>query len=359
MISDILTKREKINLAKKYKEALSGLGEVINNSVTPKKKHSYIYPLRKAGISRQEAKNLGFKFSKHLWKSCTSTNFRNPGGRPAITDTLKNEIAKHLSTQSVSEIAANRLIKQRISGPRNLNEEFRNNDPKTWSKQLEKIEMDLIPVYNRKISIQESYNTFTDSYFDEAIKFSTFKKYMPKEFKKPFRKTDLCEYCEYGRCLKKNIIEFVKENHEEFFSTQDDNDSHIQFKNYIQYFQNIISSSNLSTHLSIQNNDGHSEFEETENSDQDDDDDDDDDEIEEVNLINDIKGSDEDVYIDLNNILSKLRDLKSVEYHRSIAKRQREAYNLMTSDQKFYNKSILIEFDFKQKIKYGIYLQFV
>ena len=69
--------------------------------------------------------------------------------------------------------------------------------------------------------------------------------------------------------------------------------------------------------------------------------------------MNEKKNTDEDIDINESNILAKLNHLQSIEYHRFIAKRQRNIYNLMTSEASYFVNTILIEFDFKQKIKYG------
>ena len=204
MISDILTEEEKRQIAKKYIDALSGLSEPINNIVKPKMKHFYIHHLRKAGLKDSEARKIGFKFSKHLWTSCTYRNYRRPGGRYGISDSLKDQIAEHLASPEVSAIAANRVIKKRIVGPRNLQEPQRYDPKKTWQKNLDPIEMQLKPVFNRIIPVTQAYKNFMSTYdYAEGLSVTTFRKYIPKEIKKPYRYTDICEYCEYGRFKKK------------------------------------------------------------------------------------------------------------------------------------------------------------
>ena len=141
MISDILTEQEKKQISKKYIDALSGLSEPINNIVKPKMKHFYIYHLRRAGLKDSQARKMGFKFSKHLWTSCLNRNFRHPGGRCCISDSLKDQISQHFASQKVSEIAANRVIKKRLEGPRNPQEPERYEPKKTWQENLDPIEM--------------------------------------------------------------------------------------------------------------------------------------------------------------------------------------------------------------------------
>ena len=108
-----------------------------------------------------------------------------------------------MASQEVSEIAANRVIKKRIQGPRNLIEPYRHENKKTWQENLDPIEKELVPVYNRNISINTAYKNFVTSnfQFDKTISLSTFINYIPKQFEKPYRFTDMCEYCEYGRIL--------------------------------------------------------------------------------------------------------------------------------------------------------------
>jgi hypothetical protein len=320
MLDDILTKEEKLSMVKEYKEALIGLSEPINNFVKPKMKHFYINPLRKAGLKGEEAKSLGFKFSKRLWLSCLDSSFRNVGGRHRISEHLQKAIVNHITSQGISEIAANRIIKKRLPGPRNVDEEFRD-QPENWNKSLNEIEKELIPVYNRTVPIKEMFESFKNSNgYDESISLSTFHRYMPKHFKKPMRKTDMCDYCEHARELKLNILKFTQDNHPQFYGTQANNED-IDVENYIQFYKNLKNSSVDSEDSSIDDND-----------------------------------DDDDIRVNKNNILIKLEDLKSIDYHKSVVKRQRHMYNLMSSDKSYFNDSILIEFDFKQKIKYGKFL---
>ena len=344
MISDILTEQEKRQIAKKYIDALSGLSEPINNMIKPKMKHFYIYPLRKAGLKDSEARKIGFKFSKDLWTSCLFRKYRLHGGRYGISDTLKEQISQHLASQEVSEIAANRVIKKRIVGPRNLGEPQRYDPKRTWQENLDPIEMELKPVFNRIIPITEAYKKFMSTYdYAESLSLTTFRKYIPKEFKKPFRYTDMCEYCEYGRCLKINILDYTRNFHAEFFKREEKEDF-INFKNYIEYFQTVSNESEDAT--------GDSEGDSSNDSEGDSD------SINEneIDIVNEKKNTDEDIEINESNILAKLNHLQSIEYHKFIAKRQRNIYNLMTSEQAYLINTILIEFDFKQKIKYGNFL---
>jgi hypothetical protein len=57
--------------------------------------------------------------------------------------------------------------------------------------------------------------------------------------------------------------------------------------------------------------------------------------------------------ITLGNILRQLDVVKQIEFHKMVASHQRDAYNRMTTQISYYNDSILIEMDFKQKIVFG------
>ena len=49
-----------------------------------------------------------------------------------------------------------------------------------------------------------------------------------------------------------------------------------------------------------------------------------------------------------------IKDYQEVEFHRSVARRQRNIYNEQRKDAKLLREKILIEFDFKMKIKVPI-----
>jgi len=53
-------------------------------------------------------------------------------------------------------------------------------------------------------------------------------------------------------------------------------------------------------------------------------------------------------------IISKIKDFQEVEFHRSVAKRQRNSYNEKLSDKELLKKWILIDFDFMEKLIVGI-----
>ena len=61
-----------------YKEALMNFAKLCNKS-KQKAKHQFIYPLRSAGFTLSDTKNLGFKCSGWLWKRCLNQMERDKG----------------------------------------------------------------------------------------------------------------------------------------------------------------------------------------------------------------------------------------------------------------------------------------
>lgn len=137
--------------------------------------------LRLSGFSFKEACSLGFKCSKHLWKYCLSNEPLEKRGRKLLNDDLIESIQQHLDTNSAS--ASNRTV---VSKDKNLNG----------------LKVDL-PVKYRNATLLELYNSFEDK---NELSFSCFCSYISKEFKKPRRFTDLCEYCEKSRSIKKQLV---------------------------------------------------------------------------------------------------------------------------------------------------------
>lgn len=66
-----------------------------------------------------------------------------------------------------------------------------------------------IPVRYRHSTLKEAFLSFP---FKDELSFATFYKYFDKNIKKPHRKSDLCEYCEYGRELTIQIREQAAKN---------------------------------------------------------------------------------------------------------------------------------------------------
>lgn len=53
-------------------------------------------------------------------------------------------------------------------------------------------------------------------------------------------------------------------------------------------------------------------------------------------------------------IISKIKDLQEIEFHRSVAKRQRDYYNEKLLDKELLKKWVLIDFDFMEKLIVGV-----
>ena len=147
-------------------------------------------------------------------------------------------------------------------------------------------------------SLKEAYRSYPNS---KSLCFSTFCKYMEKRYKKPCRLTDMCRYCEYGFLLKKKILEPAIERNYIQNAYDDDEDLkyNINTKSILEFFKNSPEKDESS------------------------------------------------------EILLNLEELLAIQFHRKIAKIQRDAYNKMRKDVILLKDSILIDLDFKQKIVVG------
>lgn len=151
---------------------------------------------------------------------------------------------------------------------------------------------------NNKI---ELYNSFK---FRDQVARSTFYRYVNKSkvFKNPHRLTDMCDYCEKALTLKDEIVKNLKTLKYEFQEFNlDDISKYITKKN-----KEI---------RGIENN-----------------------EEKEV----------------LKNTWNKILNYQTIQFHKSIASSQREAYNSFRKDVEKLRGKILIDVDFKQKIEIGI-----
>ena len=61
-----------------YQTALKNFAKLFNEA-KPKEKHTYLYPIRAAGISYSHSKELGFKSTYKLWNNCLDQSKRNMG----------------------------------------------------------------------------------------------------------------------------------------------------------------------------------------------------------------------------------------------------------------------------------------
>ncbi len=290
MLDDVLTHTEKQNLSLKYIQALRGLSTAVNNTqiVKQKKLHHFIRPLRLAGITMPEINELGFKCGKFLWRTCLNINERNLAGRPRISNDLIDEIKAHM--ESISNIAANRSVVLRT---------YSNRDTRVYYKKKTISKLHVSALY-RQTSINAAFRAFKEQAngLNEQIRerrlklpFSSFYKKIDNRFKKPFKQTDLCNYCQYGHILQKQIKLFMRDHQ--------DYDQEFNTDKMITYLENNRNPADL------------------------------------------IK-------------IEKIQLYKSVEYHKRIAVRQRNSYNLMRLDPTALTGKIMIDFDYKAQILLGL-----
>ena len=202
-----------------------------------------------------------------LRKSCSNSNERNPGGRPTISNTpLQESLNKHM--EDISTIAANRFLKKDKSN-----------------------------AFYRHDTLRACYESFPQK---NQLSFTAFVKNMSRIYKKPHRKSDLCDVCEKGKSLFKDL------EHE-------------------------VSSLNIEE-IHVVNIDG--ELTQTEA------------------FLQNLKGENEHLQ-DYDTALHLISQIKEVQFHRNVAKMQKRAYNQMKSDIDLLKDSILIDLDFKQKIIIG------
>ena len=301
MIKDVLTADELKEISSNYIIALKKISKSVNDKTITKskEKHFYIRSLRESGIHFQEVKELGFKCSTFLWKSSLDNRRRNLGGAPRLPIEITNEIINHM--EDISEIAANRSAKL-------IDYEQRN--PVFLYKKKKHSERYVNAMY-RQTTIRDSYKQFLvlartiDDNFNlrrKNIKYSTFYKYIDKRFKKPFKLTDLCQYCEWRKNILKDSLSF----NQRFFA----NECNFEYKSDL---------------LSAFYKKKKDEINEPQNS----------------------------LYIQLGERIKEMENLRTLEFHRTISKNQRTSYNSYRHDVTKLDGKLLIELDFKQKIILG------
>jgi hypothetical protein len=269
MLCDVLSENEKNQISAPIYNALSNLSFIYNNK-KPISKYQIAFAFRKAKLSLNESISLGFNISERLWSKAKYTQIEaKRGPKRKINEDLKSLIKNHL--EKISSPSSNRSIKVKNKG--------------------------LVNVRYLNCSFKESYRSFE---YKNIISLSSFLSFIPPEFKKPHRLTDLCNYCEY----KRDIINNLK-------NLADLNDF-----NSMEFFQE----SNISN-LDIVKN-----------------------------FFNCDKRTDECK----TQAMKMLKQLNIIDFHRKIAETQREAYNKMRKDKSLLREAILIDFDFKQKIVIGI-----
>ena len=148
-------------------------------------------------------------------------------------------------------------------------------------------------------NVRYSKSSFNESYLNfpqrDELSISTFLKYIPKIYKKPYRWTDLCDYCEYGLSLKKRIKDLAW-----------------TYGYAIETFENFDDEINIFQNLRI--------F---------------------------FKSKNDDSAVEL------VKEYIQILFHKNVAKLQRNAYNNDRKNLKLFDNSILIVGDYKQRIKMG------
>ncbi|CAF0925295.1 unnamed protein product, partial [Brachionus calyciflorus] len=289
MLKDVLHKKERKQLSFEcYIDSLKNLIDFYK-SIKLKERHKFIRPIKNSGVCYSELRDMGFPVSRHLWESCEKSNERNKGGGKSISEDLKDSLNVYL--QERSSIASNRLfINRDPSHP-----EFRTNQSARY--------------------LEDQYSELFKSFqFSSQLSFSSFYKYasLSGQFKKPFRLTDICDYCEWSKILKKEIEKKTKELNYNFGEQFDFRKTLFAFEKKKTILQNI-----LSEELSIN--------------------------IEKRNELEKI-----------DSLISDLNDYGTKIFHKNVAMVQRETYNKHRSNVDFLREKILIEVDFKQKITLGL-----
>ena len=164
LLKKILNKEKVFEIAQHQTKALNTFADLFNGE-KQKLKFKYLFPIKSSGLNINDARKLGFKVSKNMWKNCSNVLKRNNGGRPKTLASVKKALNQHI--ESNSAVASNRYLKKLGTC-----------------------------VFYRNISIKASYENFKGK---EMISYSGFYKHMQKKYKKPHRFTDLCEYCELNK----------------------------------------------------------------------------------------------------------------------------------------------------------------
>jgi hypothetical protein len=219
------------------------------------------------------------------------------GGRNHIDNDIKRNINDYM--KSISRISANRTIK--IPGV----------DTKLQKRA----------VYHCEISFAEAYRSYVSMNGIKEISYSTFRKYIEKNYKKPHHDSDICKYCKKAKKNKKYISKIANE---------------FGYKNKIQK-ENLHQKNNEYFEILCEdlNSKDLSEFfhklkekmrEKTMN----------------MKIINDLK--------EIENVLKEIANYEQYQWHKCISNGQRKIYNENIKDSILLEKALVFEIDFKQKI---------
>lgn len=174
-----------------------------------------------------------------------------------------------------------------------------------------------IPVRYLEKNQTELYNEFPHA---DKISKDTFIKYMKmsNEFKKPFRWTDLCDYCEKGKKIKSDLVRALTDLKYEWQTNFDL--EHI--RKFLIDKRNEFGGKCAAAAAESGDN------------------------RQELDLYNELKN--------VNTTIENVDCYDAIEFHKNVARCQRIAYNNHRKNVDVLRGKIMIEVDFKQKIVIGM-----
>jgi hypothetical protein len=169
MINEILDYKHDPYVGEKEKIALNEFSQLSNESKSKNRRY-FIRPMRISGFTLAETKNLGFKCSKHLWKSCLLFTPKQKNGRKPLKQCYQQNINSFF--ESLSSTSSDRIVKIKDQDGNKIDEIVRYIDTSFHEAYLN---------YGAKHQMCES----------------TFRKYISKIYKKPYRWTVCCNFISF------------------------------------------------------------------------------------------------------------------------------------------------------------------
>lgn len=156
MLKDLIKPDELKEIAAKYYDGLINLSKPIN-TVKPKNRYIFYHQLRLANLTLPELKEMNYKISRKLWKSCKNTKERLIGGRSLPEEKVSRikEILENNST--ISSFKTAKIIKRIPS--RNVSK-FEQTRKALKNMEKKNVEISIENVRLRKISVQDVKDTF-------------------------------------------------------------------------------------------------------------------------------------------------------------------------------------------------------
>ena len=154
--------------------------------------------------------------------------------------------------------------------------------------------------FNRHQTIWSCYQSYPEK---AHVSFTTF--YSNVRYRKPHRLTDLCEICEMGKMLYKELIDIATQNDLDIqrFLIEDQDSDFNQYKLFLNQLEKNPFFFSKETQI--------------------------------------------------NEALILISEIEEIQFNRKVANNQRKAYNRMRTDTNLLKNSVLIDIDFKQKIIIG------